>query len=135
MPVLLAMYAVRILSLRIGLGAIAATAIGDDSPLERITSVTRRPSYFIAKDLDIPNILDDELKEEALRKSSKVLQGVYELQSGPFVTNVAELVRQCLTDPYIVHSQYYRHEELISLIATAISNNGNVARPAEVGSP
>jgi hypothetical protein len=125
LPFTLAVYGVRYLGVRIGLGAVAAMATGDDFGRERITSFARRPPYLMAKDLEIPPILDDELKDQAARSSSEVLHGIYELLSAPVATNVAEIVRKALTDPYLVHSQYYKHEQLICQMASAISGNEN----------
>lgn len=130
-PFTLAMHGVRYLGLRIGLGAVAALATGDDFGGERIRSFARRPAYLTANDLEIPTILDDELKELAVKNSSEVLQGVYELLSAPVAINVAEIVRKTLTNPYLVHSQYYQHEQLICQIASVISGSENGLGRAE----
>lgn len=128
-PVLYSIYLARLYGLRIGLNAITAMAIGDDLLDERITSISRRPKWLIASDLPIPKPIDEELKAKVIAHDSNFLHGAYETWGDFLPTSVAEMVRQSLIDEHVVHSQYYKHQELIFEIAAAISGKHNSSPP------
>jgi len=119
-PVLTLAYLVRLIGLRIGLNAIASIAVGDDLSCERITLVTRDPNILRATDIEIPTSLEDDMMQKASKASSQIVHGLYEWNTAAL--NVAEFVQKSLSDPYLVHSQYYCEEQLIARMALAIAN-------------
>jgi pimeloyl-ACP methyl ester carboxylesterase len=121
-PVLMMAYLVRLVGMRIALNAIASMAVGDDLSYERITSVFRQPENLKTTNIEIPTSLDDEMMQKASKTSSQIVHGIYESNSGAAAMNVAEFVRKSLSDPYVVHSQYYCEEQLIARMALAIAN-------------
>jgi hypothetical protein len=133
-PVYQAFQAVRFIGLRAGVNAIASMAMGDDLSAQRITSISRRPVDLVTEDLVIPDAIDNEMMEIASRGSLDVIHGVYGLHSASAALNVGEFVRKSLSDPYIIHSQYCRHDRLIEQVAAAVAShqNGTVQRCAEL---
>jgi hypothetical protein len=119
-PVLTLAYLVRLIGMRIGLNAIASSAVGDDLSFERITLITRDPNILRATNIEIPTSLEDDMMQKASKASSQIVHGLYEWNTAAL--NVAEFVQKSLSDPYVVHSQYYCEEQLIARMALAIAN-------------
>src|SRR5262249_14417058 len=124
-PMSAAIYLVRRAGALAGLKTISNVATGDDLVVGQIVEFSRQPQNLTSCELNIPEALDEELRDKALKASSKMVARLYNLDKAPadaaFLTSVVEAVRISMTDLELVHSQYYQREEIIDQIAMAIA--------------
>ena len=125
-PFTITMHKFKVFAVRAGLRTMSGIALGDDLTIERISSINSSPDHSHSTKIEIPDSVEAVLRTGAEKYSSEVFNRVY--QYGPDRNNrnpaaqLVDRVKSSLSDPNLVHCQYYRNEIVIEMIADTISS-------------
>jgi hypothetical protein len=133
-----------LLAFAIGIGAAGSKALGDDAAAETVCGVLGRSpnsanaialdSYYAVELVPISDELETAMNKKAGEEFGARVQKMYNKLGT--TTSDASLVEQAwtaLTDPYLVHAQYYKKEtpEVIKKIADLIASDSAAVPPRD----